>query len=322
MAEHALIQHQDIGDAFSGTYYVENVFIRQTVQGKDYLELTLRDRSGSRHAKFWGLARIEKGDWAFIAATVEEYHNEPSLIVKNIEKADEPDDMENYMPVYDDSEKYAERLDEIRDVIKELEAKTGDSTAGTLVEEVYSNINFFDPFMAAPGGITPHYGRRGGLLANTVRVADGCLKMSELYPLTDEEKVILLTSALLCRAGGIDAFEFQDCIPVDTKSGTLLGMNNLTMTRVSNAYKRVVRGLKKNGGEPANQEVFIRMLHAISSFDCDDVMPATKEALILGGVYNNDLEIVEAIGFMEADVNEGDEFTAYDPSMRRRYYTG
>ena len=322
MSGHALIQHQDIGDSFSGTYYVENVFIRQTVNGKDYLDLTLRDRSGSRYAKFWGLERIERGDWAFVAAIVEEYHEKPSIILKNIEKTDEPDSMDNYIPTYDDSDKHAARFDEIREAIKEMESKAGGWTAGMLVDEVYSNSRFFERFITAPGGVSSHYGRRGGLLANTVRIADACLKMSDLYPLTDEEKAILLSSALLCRVGSVEAFEFQDCVPVETKSGILLGIDNLTMTRVSNALKRVSGGLKKSGDEPVNHNVVIRILHAIASFDCGDVVPATKEALILSGSFHNDLEIVEAIEFMEGDVNENDEFTAYDSSMQRRYFTG
>ena len=321
MEEHALIQHQGIGESFSGTYYVENVFVRQTVQGKDYLDLTLRDKSGSRFAKYWGVIDVGKGDWVFVAINVEEYREKPSLIVKNIERVDEPDDLTNYIAVYDDAEKHTQRFDEIREAIKALEAKTGDKTAGMLVDEVYSNSRFFERFLNSPGSIRPHYGRRGGLLANTVRVADASWKMSELYPLTDEEKSILLASALLCRAGSVEAFEFQDCVPVETKSGILLGHNNLTMTRVSNALKRVSKALKRDGGVVSG-DIVTRILHAVSAHDCGDVIPATKEAMIISGAYHNDLELVDAIEFMQSDVNEGEEFTAYDSRMRRRYYTG
>ena len=52
--EHALLQHQSIGNAFSGIYYVEAVFVKQTRNGKDYLDMTLRDKSGSRYVKYWG----------------------------------------------------------------------------------------------------------------------------------------------------------------------------------------------------------------------------------------------------------------------------
>ena len=319
---HALLNHQNIGDTFSGVYYVEQAFVKQTQHGKDYLDLTLRDRSGSRFVKHWGtIDGLEKGSWVFIAAIVEDYMGNPSIIAKNIEITDEPDDLSEYIPAYEDTDKQAERFDEIREELKKLEAKTGDSTAGMLVDEVYGNSKFFDRFTTAPGGTGPHYGRQGGLLASTVRVADACLKTVDGYRMEDEDKVILLASSLLFRIGAIDSYEFQDCVPVETKRGILLGLNNLTMTRVSSALKRVVTALKKKGEGPS-QDVVLRILHAVTSYDGVCVTPATKEALLLSSVYNTDREMVDAIEFIEQDTNESDEFTAFDSTFGRRYYTG
>jgi len=319
---HALLHHQEIGDSFDGIYYVENAFVKQTVQGKDYLDITLRDRSGSRFVKFWGtIEGVQKGSWIFVAAVVEDYMGRASIIAKNIEVVAEPDDLSNYIPVHDDADQCAERFDAIREALKKLEDEVEDDTAGTLVDEVYGNAKFFEKFIVAPGGIGPHYGRQGGLLACTVRVADACLKVMDSYRLDNQDKVVLLASALLYRIGAIDAFEFQDCVPVETKRGILLGLNNLTMTRVSSALKRVVAAFQK-GEKVVNQEVVIRLLHAITAYDGKSVTPATSEALVLQSVVRMDSEMVDAIEFIERDVNEGDEFTAYDPVLRRRYYTG
>jgi len=141
------------------------------------------------------------------------------------------------------------------------------------------------------------------------------------YRLGAEDKAILLASALLYRVGAVDAFEFQDCVPVETKRGILLGLNNLTMTRVSSALKRVAAALQKDGIVP-NQEVVVRVLHAITAYDGKSVTPATEEAILLQSLVRTDKEIVEAIEFIERDKNESEEFTAYDPVLRRRYYTG
>ena len=48
----------------------------------------------------------------------------------------------------------------------------------------------------------------------------------------------------------------------------------------------------------------------------------TKEAIILASVYRTDREIVDAVEFIQNDVNATEEFTAYDPILKRRYYTG
>jgi len=320
--EHAFLQHQNIGDSFSGVYYAEAVFIKQTRQGKDYLDLTLRDKSGSRYAKYWGtLEGLQKGDFVFVAANVEDYQGSPSVVAKNIEKAEAPANLSNYIPVYDDSDKCAERFDTIREELKKVEAETGDETAGMIVDEVYGNSRFFEKFVVAPGGVRPHYGRQGGLLANTVRVADASLGAMSQYQLSAQERTILLSSALLHRIGAIDSFEFQDCVPMETKKGLLLGINNLTMTRVSSALKRVIAALKK-AEKAADQDIVVRLLHAVSSYDGVCVTPMTKEALLLHSVWRTDRDMVDAIEFIQNDINEGDEFTAYDPVLRRRYFTG
>ena len=319
---HALIGHQDIGDSFSGVYYVESVYVKKTVQNKDYSDFMLRDRSGARNAKFWGVIQnVAKGDFLFISAVVEEYMGNPSIIAKNAEKADIPADMTNYIPVYDDSEKYAERFDTIRKELAEMEKSTGGELAGLLVDEVYNNSTFFQKWISAPGSSKPHYGRQGGLLANTVRVADACFRAMDADGLNEQEKVVMVAASLLCRIGGIDAFEFQDCMPVMTKKGKLLGIGNLTMTRVSSALKRVNAAMTK-ANKPIDQEVMIRILHAIASHDSQSVMPMTKEAMRLGSAYRSDAEMVEAMDFIANDQNMSEEFTAYDPSMKRRYYTG
>lgn len=145
--------------------------------------------------------------------------------------------------------------------------------------------------------------------------------MADAYSLSEQDKTVLLASALLFRIGVIDAFEFRDCMPVITKRGILLGINNLSMTRVSSALRRVVSILSKEG-KAADQEVVIRILHAVSSYDAHSVMPMTKEWMILAAAYRTDSEMVDAMDFISNDTNSSEEFTAYDPARGRKYYTG
>jgi 23S rRNA maturation-related 3'-5' exoribonuclease YhaM len=322
--EHALIRHQEIGTTFEGVYYVESAFVKQTVKKKDFTDLMLRDRSGARNVKYWGrVDGVSKGDYVFIAANVEEYLNNPSIIAKNIEKVDVPEDLSPFIPVYDEagSNDNASRFDSIRAELAAIENVTGNQTAGLLVDEVYKNSAFFSRFIVSPGSGRSHYGRQGGLLANTVRVAAASLTGAESYGLNEQEKAVLLASALLARIGAIEAFEFQDCMPVVTKKGMLLGINNLTMSRISSALKRVVTVMNKEGKSVDNETV-IRILHAVTSHDGVCVKPMTKEAMVLNAAFKTDAEIVDAMDFITADLNKAEEFTAWDPSTGRKYYTG
>jgi hypothetical protein len=47
----------------------------------------------------------------------------------------------------------------------------------------------------------------------------------------------------------------------------------------------------------------------------------TKEAMILRAIVELDNEVVDALDFISSDIND-DEFTAFDPRLRRRYYRG
>ena len=157
--------------------------------------------------------------------------------------------------------------------------------------------------------------------ANTVRIAETCLRMVDAYGLNEQEKAILLASALLSRVGAIDAFEFKDCMPALTKKGILLGVGSLTMSRVMSAFKRVAATMTKEL-KKLDHEVVIRILHAIASCDGGCVVPMTKEAILLNAAYRMDAEMVNAVDFIANDVNVSEEFTAYDPIGARRYYTG
>lgn len=190
-----------------------------------------------------------------------------------------------------------------------------------IVDEVYGNNTFFGKFVSAPGSDKSHYGVVGGLLANTVRLAEKAYEDGQMYGLSSYEQVLVISSALLSRIGGIDAYRFIDCSAQETKMGTLLGMNNLTMTRVSSALKRVVSRMKKEKKKPS-QNTVVRLLHAVSSCQENGIAPMTKEAMALNAAYRLDKEMVHAIDFVQDDMNDSEEFTAFDPVLRRRFYTG
>ena len=320
---HELIGHQNIGDEFSGVYYVQSAYIKQTVQKKDYTDLMLRDKSGARPVKHWATVKnLARGCWVFVAAIVEEYQGGPSIIAKNVEIVAEPDDLSDYIPVYEGSEELADDFDSLRSELTALQESIGDETCGMMIDEVYRSGSFFDKFVRCPGSDGPSYGKKGGLLASVVRVARHALDASRFYDANEREKAIILTAALLCRVGGADAYEFEDCMPVETKRGVLLGMPNLTMNRVTSALRRVMASAKKEG-KTVDQEVLLRVLHTIVAANktCG-VEAMTKEAMVLQGVVDLDAEVVDALDFIDNDVNEEDDFTAFDPRLRRRYYRG
>ena len=327
--EHPLLQSQQIGTTFVGVYYVESAYVKLTVQKKEFTDMTIRDRSGSRNVKYWGkIDGLAKGQFIRVSANVEDYQGAPSIIAKNVEITEQPEDMSFYIPVYEDAQAYAERYDAVREGIVELEKLTADATCGLILDELLKAGSTFTRFVAVPGSDKPHYGKQGGLLANTVRVAEGCVALAESYNLTQEEMAIAMTAAIIHRIGGVDAYEFVDCMPSVNTKGVLVGVLTFTVIRLSAAIRRATAGLverRKNKEENVpemNSDVVYRIMHAVISCDSIGVKPMTKEAVVLASACKTDAEVVSAIDFMSNDLNVTQEFTAFDPNSQRKYYRG
>ena len=313
---HEKIAHQQIGDAFNGIYYVESAYVKQTVHGKDYMDMMLRDRSGSRNVKHWARVKdLEKGCFVFVAAVVQEFEGAPSIIANNIEIVEKPESMDEYIAVYDGASELADEFDQLRSELK-------NETCEAIVDEVYRSGSFFDKFVRCPGSDGPSYGKVGGLLANVVRVARHAMASCSVYDASEEERDVLLATSLLCRVGIADAYHFHDCMPVMTDQGLLLGSPTLTMNRLTSALRRSVASASKEG-KSIDQEIVMRIFHAVvaSTGNCG-VMPMTKEAMIISKVVEMDAEMVDAMDFMENDINTEERFTAYDSRMGRRYFRG
>ncbi|RLI44205.1 hypothetical protein DRO61_12425, partial [Candidatus Bathyarchaeota archaeon] len=194
--EHEFIKHVNIGDTISGVYYLERVDIKLAKNGNRYSDLILRDKSGSASARFWGVSNdIEKKTFVDISASIEEYLNKPQIVIQRIDPEDAPDDLEDYIPKSDTSEKDAETFDELIDVVESLCKDSGNNTPILIVQEIFGKAIFFNKFITSPSSGRPHYGREGGLLKQTANVTKMAEVIASNYNLNSNEKAILLASA-------------------------------------------------------------------------------------------------------------------------------
>jgi 23S rRNA maturation-related 3'-5' exoribonuclease YhaM len=320
---HELIGHQTVGNRFQGIYYVESVYVKKTVQNKDYTDMMLRDKSGARPVKYWGVVKdLARGNFVFFGANVEDYQGNPSIIAKNVEVVEAPEELDDYMPEYDGLPEIADKFDALQVKVAEIGAEMNDKTCSVFIEEIFRGGSFFEKFSKCPGSDTSSYGKVGGLMARTVQVASHTLSTCETYKATSEEKLIAVTAALVSMIGAADSYEFIDCLPKQTNTGILLGTHSLTMTRITSALRRVVAAMKKEN-EETNHEILLRVMHAVAASNANSgIVPMTKDAMILAGAMKLDAEVAEAADFIENDQNKLDEFTAYNANARRRYYKG
>ena len=233
MSDHQFIAHQDIGDIFSGIYYVSSCDIRKTVRGDSYMDLTLRDSSGSRDVKYWSVnTEMSQGDFVKIEAKVEQYNSSPSFVATNVTLSGVPESMDNYISKYEDLDGLKVKFEEMVNRLEGYCKSSGDSTAINLVSEVFKSDKMLKAFTFAPGSDRVHYGKVGGLLAATIRVASLAESLAIQNGLSEKEKALTLSAGLIHRVGALDAFNFEDLVPTASLRGTLLGISNLTMARI------------------------------------------------------------------------------------------
>lgn len=321
MDDHSFIAFQNVGDTFSGVYYVENSYVKKSKTNKDFMELSLRDRSGTRTVRHWSVVDgVKKGDFVLISAEVEEYMDAPSIVAKHIERT-KPSDMALYIAVFDNVDEHISILTDTMNDLKVLCDLLGDETLLRVVKLFYDNESFFKKFKEVPGSVTPYYGRMSGAIVNTARITQQCQTVSKIYSLKQDEMAVLLSASMLFMIGAVEAFDFDVCIPIETRKGILMGVTNLTLFKVSGVCKKVVADMVSEK-KKSNRNLVERLLHCLISYRPTLVQPMTKEAIVLSELCRMDRSMVEAGEFIQNDENDSNEFTAFDPLLKRKYFKG
>lgn len=196
---------------------------RQTFQskaGKNYLSLTLQDKTGTINAKVWDLSNaiqsFEAGDFIKIDALVQTYQNVLQLNVHKIRKANEGEyDPADYIPTTDKN---------IEELLKKLDEYI-DNTKNKYLKELLINVFRKHPviskkFKTHTAAKSMHHNYLGGLLEHTISVTELCDFFSTHYTSVDRD--LLISTALLHDVGKI--IELTDFPSIDyTDEGELLG---------------------------------------------------------------------------------------------------
>lgn len=196
---------------------------RQTFQsktGKNYLSLTLQDKTGTISAKVWdltnGIQSFEAGDFIKIDAQVQTYQNDLQLNVHKIRKGNEGEyDPADYIPTTDKD------MDEL---YKKLTAYIN-SIKTPCIKELLVNVFTKHPviskkFKTHTAAKTMHHNYLGGLLEHTISVTDICDFYASHYPMVNRD--LLISTALLHDVGKV--IELSDFPNIDyTDEGELIG---------------------------------------------------------------------------------------------------
>lgn len=214
-----LINELKINDRVIEHFLCAQKQFMKTKTGKDYLSLTLQDKTGNINAKVWDInyeiQDFEQGDFIKVDGLVHSFNDELQLNISKLRKSEDGEyDMKNYIPVTD------KNVDLLSDELQKFISSVQNNFLSELLEKIFSEREILKSFCMHSAGKSMHHSYVGGLLEHTISVAQICDFMSGRTKLSNRD--VLITCALLHDIGKI--YELSDFPQNDyTDAGELLG---------------------------------------------------------------------------------------------------
>jgi 3'-5' exoribonuclease len=313
------VRHMADGDAVDEVFLVVDKQLRANRNGNLYLQLELRDRTGSMSARLWNageaLARsFESGDFAHIKGKVQLFQGALQMILSHVERVDtDKVDLAEFLPhTEQDVSKLYGRL---RDYLMKLT----NPHLRALSECFFMDQDFVDAFCRCPAGVRNHHAYIGGLLEHVVSLLDAADKLYPLHPDLDRE--LLMMGVFLHDIGKVRELVFDRAFAY-TDEGQLIGHLVIGVEMLNEQVKRV----PDLTGEPFPTELLLRLKHMILSHHGtyefgSPKLPMTPEAIALHHLDNFDAKVHSFTRDIRDDRTAG-SWTPFNQAMQRRLFKG
>lgn len=193
-----------IKDLFEGQklidyFYVEQKESKTTRSGKPFLDVKLRDKTGSINAKVWDHAQkysaaFSKEDFVKIQAVVETYQGAFQVKIEKVRKAkDEEISIADFLPVSkNDVDAMFSELLEYVDSVENIHI-------GLLLESFFRDEEFAKKYKGTPAAKSVHHTYLGGLMEHSLSVTKTCEFLAGHYENLNRD--LLICGALLHDVG-------------------------------------------------------------------------------------------------------------------------
>jgi 3'-5' exoribonuclease len=309
MKSHYVSDLQD-GQAVTSLFLVGAKEIRTSQRsGKSWLELALRDRTGSIPAKMWdnfeALAKtFEADDVVQVRGRVKLYNGQKELTLEQIVPAATRD--------YELSDFLAHTKHDVEKLYAELGAAVGavrNPWIKQLLESVVNDPAIVAKLQRAPAAMSMHHAFVGGLLEHTVSVIGLGRAVAAHYPELDFD--LLLAGIVLHDIGKIDELSYERATNYTT-AGRLLGHITIGTLLVREKIKAIP-------GFPEPLAILIEHLilshHGTYEFG-SPALPQTREAIALHFLDDMDSKMAAMRATLEG-ASGAEEWTERNPALHR-----
>jgi 3'-5' exoribonuclease len=302
------------GETVDDVFVLSEKSLSQKKDGKNYLNLTFMDRTGTLKGVLWEnvedtVDRISAGDYVQVKGSVSEYRGTLQLVVRTvIRSAAENVEPADFLPVTTRNiDAMFEKLLQITDTLKT-------HCFHDLFKLFWADAEMVRLFKAAPAAKKMHHAYIGGLLEHTLSMAILVDRLAGHY--TGVDRDLLLTGAILHDIGKIREFEFSSYIDY-TSEGRLLSHIVIGLQIIDEKMKLIK-------DFPEEQAVLLKHLvvshHGVREFGSPEP-PKTIEAVLLNHIDEIDSKVNGIREFMASE-DPNASWTSFHKLLNRHFYMG
>ena len=289
------------GSKVQGFYICVEKYIRTTKGGDLFIDLELRDMSGSIFGKIWDniselSSKFDKGNAVAVSGIVEIYQESLQLKIKKINKAT----IQYYgrygfdpAKIVPSSQKDPQKMwKAILNIISEIKMKDLRRLIFLIYKENKKKI------MIKPSSINSSYNFRSGFLEEVLAMAQLAKKIVPLYKL---DKDMVISGVLLIKIGVIKQIK-SGYISDNSIEGNLVGQSILARDILIIAIKKL-----KNFPEGLKLKLeHILISHENNYQPVASYRPSFPEALLVHSIYkmNSNMKLMEQIIADDGDDNK------------------
>jgi 3'-5' exoribonuclease len=308
------------GEAIEEVFLVVDKQLRANRNGNLYLQLEVRDRTGSMSARLWNAGEhvfrsFDVGDFLLVKGKVQLFQGALQMILSHLDRVEtEKLDLTDFLPHTDqDVGKLLERL-------RAILMKLGNPHLRALVECFLMDDDFVRRFCQAPAGVRNHHAYVGGLLEHVVTLLDAADRLLPLYP--DLDRDLLLMGVFLHDIGKVRELSYDRAFAY-TDEGQLIGHLIIGVEMLNEKAARV----PDLTSEPFPPELLLRLKHMILSHHGtyefgSPKLPMTPEAIALHHLDNLDAKVHSFTRDIREDRNQTSSWTPFNQSLQRRLFKG
>lgn len=313
------VQQLSDGETVEEVFLVSDKQMRANRNGNLYLQMELRDRTGSISARLWNAGEhlfrsFENGDFLFVRGKVQLFQGALQMIASHIDRVErEKVEVAEFLPHTEhDISKLFERFRQL--------LKPRNHHLMALVECFLMDEEFVQGFCRAPAGVRNHHAYLGGLLEHVVQMLEGADRLMGVY--TEVDRDLLLMGVFLHDVGKVRELSYDHSFGY-TDEGQLIGHLVIGVEMLTEKLARV----PELTGEPFPGELVLRLKHLIVSHNGtyeygSPRLPMTPEAIALHYLDNFDAKVHSFTRDIRDDKNQTSAWTPYNQAMDRRLFKG